>query len=181
MATSAAGPHTGDAASDAPQAPPNTAAVDDGQAGKSGGGQGAATTARPDSGVIAGAVAIVGVVVGLVSLSGGSIADQARERESILGQIASSTGGGGDQVAAVYTGPWHAAALVDGVFALLAVAIAGIAFTVGRKSAGWVRAVALAGIGIGVLGVLMSAGMYLDLFGSAPTMPQTPQMPGAGG
>ncbi len=44
----------------------------------------------------------------------------------------------------------------------------------GRPQPAWVRAVALAGVALGVLGVLISAGMYLDLFVSCPARAPRP-------
>ncbi|SBU92273.1 hypothetical protein YW5DRAFT_03935 [Streptomyces sp. Ncost-T6T-1] len=67
-------------------------------------------------------------------------------------------------------------ALVNGVFALLALLVGAVVLVrpafgapADRPQPAWVRAVALAGVALGVLGVLISAGMYLDLFVSLPS------------
>lgn len=51
------------------------------------------------------------------------------------------------------------------------------AVVLSRPRATWVRAVAWGGLALGVLGILISAGMYFDLFAS---MPSIPKGPGAG-
>ncbi|MCP6423758.1 hypothetical protein NL463_31060, partial [Klebsiella pneumoniae] len=70
------------------------------------------------------------------------------------------------------------------VVALLAVVV-GLVLVLGpaaRPGAGaWVRPVALGGLLLGVLGLLVSGGMYLDLFASTPVLPQMPGIPGLGG
>ncbi len=92
------------------------------------------------------------------------------ERQTLMGQIKLQSGKATDQISAVYGTPWHTTALVNGVFALLAVIVAAVVLT--RPRATWVRAVAWGGLALGVLGILISAGMYLDLFGSMPSIPK---------
>lgn len=72
----------------------------------------------------------------------------------------------------MYGTPWHTTALVNGVFALLAGIVAVVVLT--RPRATWVRAVAWGGLALAALGILISAGMYLDLFGSLPSVPKGP-------
>ena len=131
---------------------------------------------KPRSGgVMAGVAAIVGTVLGAVSLTGTGPSEMLRERKGIIGQIDASTGGG-DQIEAYYTAPWHTAALVNGVFALLAIgtAVAALILAGRHTSATWTKSVAWAGLVLGVLGLLASAGMYFDLFGSVPVLPKQP-------
>lgn len=131
---------------------------------------------KPGSGgVMAGVAAIVGTVLGAVSLTGTGPSEMLRERKGIIGQIDASAGGG-DQIKAFYTAPWHTAALVNGVVALLAIgtAVAASILAGRHTSATWVKSVALAGLVLGVLGLLASAGMYFDLFGSVPVLPKQP-------
>ncbi|GAA5126447.1 hypothetical protein [Haloechinothrix salitolerans] len=144
----------------------------------------AGETGKSSGGFAAGAVAIVSAGLGLVSLTGSSLGDMLRFRKEIIGQIDLRSGGGGDQVEIAYGAPWDTVAIVNGVFALLAVVVGGALVAVHANNAdtkGWVKAVALGGALLGVIGLGIAGGMYLDLFGSQPELPQAPQMPGAGG
>ncbi|MGP4004827.1 hypothetical protein [Streptomyces sp. 8N706] len=143
-------------------------------------------TAPVRSSVIAtGAAAVVGAALGLASLTGTWVGRLAAEREQLIGQIKTSTSGGQaqpqDQIAALYGNPWHATALFNGLFALAALIVAGAvllrpvaaAAAADSPRATWIRAVAWAGVVLGVLGLLVSGALYFDVFGmpsaSAPT------------
>ncbi|MGH3311852.1 MAG: hypothetical protein ACRDP3_14905 [Streptomyces sp.] len=134
----------------------------------------------------AGAAAVVTAGLGLSSLIGTSLSEMLRDRMQLIGQIESSAqqqgggGGGADQINALYGAPWHATALVNGVFALLAVVVGGALLAMVTKQAetrSWVKGVALGGVILGVLGLLVAGGMYLDLFASAPKVPAAPAPP----
>lgn len=127
-------------------------------------------------GVGAGAAAVVSAALGVVALTGAWSGRVAAERETLIGQIKTSGGGSaGQQISEIYGDAWHATALVNGVFAVLALLV-GVFVLVrpafgapaARPQPGWIRAVALAGVALGVLGVLISVGMYFDLFLSLP-------------
>ncbi|WP_374546897.1 hypothetical protein [Streptomyces sp. DH7] len=128
-------------------------------------------------GVGAGAAAVVSAALGVVALTGAWTGRVAAERETLIGQIQTSGGGSAaQQISEIYGDAWHTTALVNGVFAVLALFVG--VFVLVRPAFGtpserpqptWVRAVALAGVALGVLGVLISAGMYFDLFVSLPT------------
>ncbi|MFE1773215.1 hypothetical protein [Streptomyces sp. NPDC059008] len=133
-------------------------------------------SAPPATGVAAGAGAVVAAGLGLASVTGTWLGTLMAERQALLGQIKLQTGKATDQIATVYGTPWHTTALVNGVFAVLAAIVAAVVLT--RPRAPWVRAVAWAGLALAVLGILISAGMYLDLFGSLPSIPKGPG-PGA--
>ena len=129
------------------------------------------------AGVGTGAAAVVAAGLGIVSLSGAWTGRVAAERETLIGQIKTSGGGSAaQQISEIYGDAWHSTALVNGLFALLAL-IVGVFVLVrpafGAPSlhpqAGWVRSVATAGIALGVLGLLISVGMYLDLFVALPS------------
>ncbi|MGP3986412.1 hypothetical protein [Streptomyces sp. 3N207] len=132
-----------------------------------------------------GAVAVVSAGLGLASLTGTSFSEMLRERKSLIGQIESGAQGGSggsaaDQVNSVYGAPWHAAAVVNGIFALLAVVVGGLLLATlsGRPEArGWVKAVSLGGVLLGVIGLVVAGGMYFDLFAAQPEVP-TPSAPG---
>ncbi|MPY80044.1 MAG: hypothetical protein GEV04_16615 [Actinophytocola sp.] len=144
----------------------------------------ASGSGKASGGFAAGAVAIVSAGLGLVSITGSSLGDMMRFRQEILGQIQMRSGGGADQIEIAYGAPWDTTAIVNGAFALLAVLVGGAVLAVHANKAdtsGWVKAVALGGALLGVLGLGVAGGMYLDLFGSQPTMPPMPAMPGAGG
>ncbi|WP_228181442.1 hypothetical protein [Streptomyces anulatus] len=127
-------------------------------------------------GVGAGAAAVVSAALGVVALTGAWTGRVAAERETLIGQIQTAGGGSAaQQISEIYGDAWHTTALVNGVFAVLALLVG--VFVLVRPAFGapserpqptWIRAVALAGVALGVLGVLISAGMYFDLFVSLP-------------
>lgn len=134
--------------------------------GSSGGGLGAATGA------------IISAALGLCSLTGTSLSEMIRERKSLIGQI-EAQGGGGDvnQIEAFYGAPWHASALINGAFGLVALAIgAVVALAIGKRtdSRVWVKALAIGGAVLGALGLLLAGGMYFDIIADQPEMPSTP-------
>ncbi|MEU8739435.1 hypothetical protein ACFYPK_12030 [Streptomyces halstedii] len=137
----------------------------------------AEAAASADAG--SGAAAVVAAGLGVVSLSGAWTGRVAAERETLIGQIKSSSGGSGSatqQISEIYGNAWHTTALVNGLFALLALLV-GVFVLVrpafGAPAAhpgpGWIRAVARAGIALGILGVLISVVMYFDLALPLPT------------
>ncbi|MFI0714200.1 hypothetical protein ACH4SK_26790 [Streptomyces inhibens] len=138
-------------------------------------GDGDAAPVGTATGIAAGAGAVVAAGLGLASVTGTWLGTLMAERQALLGQIKLQSRQATDQISAVYGTPWHTTALVNGVFALLAVIVAAVVLS--RPRATWVRAVAWGGLALGVLGILISAGMYLDLFAS---MPSIPKGPGAG-
>ena len=122
--------------------------------------------------------------LGLASLLGTPLSDMLRDRAQLVGQIESFSGMSGDQVDAFYGAPWHTAALVNGAVALIAV-IVGAVLLLGpvRKPSAptWARPVALGGLVLGVLGLFVAGGMYIDLFAAQPALPAMPAMPGMPG
>ncbi|MFE6037131.1 hypothetical protein [Streptomyces sp. NPDC056452] len=133
--------------------------------------------AAASAGVGGGAGAVVAAGLGVVSLTGAWTGRVAAERETLIGQIKTSGGGSAaQQISEIYADAWHTTALVNGLFALVALLVGAFvllrpAFGApsDRPQPGWIRAVALAGIALGVLGVLISVGMYFDLFVSLPS------------
>ncbi|MFG2529966.1 hypothetical protein [Streptomyces sp. NPDC048516] len=133
-------------------------------------------TAGSTTSIAAGAGAVVAAGLGLASVTGTWLGTTLAERANLMGQIKVQSGKAqaADQISAVYGASWHTNALVNGFFALLAVIAATVVVTTTRHRPTWVRAVAWGGLALGVLGILISAGMYLDLFGSMPTVPKAP-------
>jgi hypothetical protein len=139
------------------------------------------TLRRPGSGVLVGAAAVVSVGLGLASLTGTWLSDLMSSRQELIGQIDTGQAGApSEQIAAIYGSPWHTTALFNGFFALAAVLVAGAALlvpTVGRNSVAspaWVRAVALGGLVLGVIGLLIAAVMWFDVFTEPPAVPAVP-------
>ncbi|MFC8587560.1 hypothetical protein ACFUGD_23865 [Streptomyces sp. NPDC057217] len=121
------------------------------------------------AGVGSGAAAVVSAALGAVALTGTWTGKVVSERETLVGQIKTSGGGTPtQQISEIYGDAWHSTALVNGVFALLALIVAVTVLLLPRRPA-WVRAVAVAGAVLGGLGVLLSIGTYFDLFLSLPT------------
>lgn len=150
------------------------------------GGKGTGLLGR---GAAAGASAIVSAALGLASLTGTSLSEMLRERAQMKAQIEASAqqqGGGAspaDQITAAFSTPWHATALFNGVFALLAVVVGGVLLARVANRAdtrSWVKSVALGGVILGVIGLLVAGGMYFDILAGPPSAPSAPAAPPAG-
>ncbi|MFI1099385.1 hypothetical protein [Streptomyces melanogenes] len=125
----------------------------------------------------AGAAAVVSGALGLASLTGTWTGKVLSERETLLGQIKTAQGGSASaQIHEIYADSWHTTAAVNGGFALLALLVG--AFVLVRPAfgapdahpqPGWVRAVALGGLVLGAIGLLLSVGMFFDLFATLPS------------
>ncbi|MFE7597687.1 hypothetical protein [Streptomyces sp. NPDC057494] len=128
-----------------------------------------AVSGQAATGIGAGAAAVVSAALAAVALTGTWTGKIVAERETLIGQIKTSNGGTpAQQISEIYGDAWHSTALVNGVFALLALIIGVLVLTLPRRPA-WVRAVAVAGAVLGGLGLLLSVGTYFDLFLSLPT------------
>ncbi|MER5518149.1 hypothetical protein [Streptomyces sp. NPDC002763] len=132
--------------------------------------------AEGPSGVGLGAAAVVSVVLGLVSLTGGWIGTVAAARETLVGQLqTSSTASVATQVKEVYGDAWQTTALWAGAFALVAlitgvVVIARPAFGApGKPQAPWIKSVAWAGVALGVIGLLLAVLKYSDALLGLPS------------
>ncbi|MEU1089674.1 hypothetical protein ABZ401_23130 [Streptomyces sp. NPDC005892] len=128
-------------------------------------------------GVGAGAGAIVSAALGVVGLVGGWSGKVASERETLIGQIKTSNGGSAaQQIHEIYGDAWHTTALVNGIFALVALLV-GVYVLVrpafGTPSAkpqpSWIRSVALGGVVLGAIGIVISIAMYFDLIAGLPS------------
>ncbi|WP_206309528.1 hypothetical protein [Streptomyces sp. A0642] len=133
------------------------------------------------SALATGAAAVVTAGLGIVSLTGAWSGRVAAERETLTGQMKTSSGGSAaQQISEIYGDAWHATALVNGLFGLLALLV-GVYVLVrpafGTPSAhpqpGWIRAVAKGGLALAGLGVLLAVCMYFDLIVPLPTAPAT--------
>ncbi|MER7950314.1 hypothetical protein ABTY59_23295 [Streptomyces sp. NPDC096079] len=121
------------------------------------------------TGIGAAAAALVSAGLSAVALTGTWTGKVVAERETLIGQIKTSgSGTPAQQISEIYGDAWHSTALVNGVFALIALLVAVLVLTLPRRPA-WVRAVAVAGAVLGGLGLLLSLGTYFDLFLSLPT------------
>ncbi|MFE0650541.1 hypothetical protein ACFVZH_18335 [Streptomyces sp. NPDC059534] len=176
-----AAPETGDAAVDARAAEPAEDAVDtvdplDGTTAPDGldddedDDEAVAPAPAPEAaGIGAGAAAVVSAALGAVALTGTWTGKVVSERETLIGQITTSQSGSpAQQISEIYGDAWHSTALVNGVFALIALIVAVVVLTLPRRT-GPFRAVAVAGAVLGGLGLLLSVGTYFDLFLSLPT------------
>ncbi|MEV5957980.1 hypothetical protein AB0M11_30155 [Streptomyces sp. NPDC051987] len=135
-----------------------------------------ADLAEGPSGVGQGAGAVVSVALGLVSLTGGWIGTVAAARETLIGQLqTSSSASVAKQVKEVYGDAWATTALWAGLFALAAlltgvVVLARPAFGApGRPQAPWIKSVAWAGVALGVIGLLLAVLKYSDALLGLPS------------
>ncbi|MER6085314.1 hypothetical protein [Streptomyces sp. NPDC001833] len=132
--------------------------------------------AEGPSGVGQGAAAVVSAALGLVSLTGGWIGTVAAARETLVGQLqTSSTASVAKQVKEVYGDAWATTALWAGLFALAAlltgvVVLARPAFGApGKAQAPWIKSVAWAGVALGVIGLLLAVLKYSDALLGLPS------------
>ncbi|WP_406839006.1 hypothetical protein ACICHK_27850 [Streptomyces sp. AHU1] len=129
-----------------------------------------------DGGVGQGVAAVVSAALGLVSLTGSWVATVAAARETLIGQLrTSSTASVATQVKEVYGDAWATTALVGGLFALAAL-ITGVLVLVrpafgapGRPQAAWIKSVAWAGVSLGVLGLVLAVAKYSDVLLGLPS------------
>ncbi|WP_325051370.1 hypothetical protein [Streptomyces corynorhini] len=116
------------------------------------------------------AAAVLAVCLGVVALTGTWSSRVLGERQGLVGQLKTGQSATAEQqISAIYGDAWHLTALVNGGFALVALIIGAIALALPRPRTAWVRPFALAGAVLGLLGLLMSLGMYFDLFAALPS------------
>ncbi|MEU9291226.1 hypothetical protein AB0D57_43055 [Streptomyces sp. NPDC048275] len=128
------------------------------------------------SGVGLGAAAVVSAGLGIVSLTGSWVATVAAARETLVGQLGtSSTASVATQVKEVYGDAWATTALVGGLFALLALLV-GVFVLVrpafgapGKPQAAWIKSVAWAGVSLGVIGLVLAVAKYSDILLGLPS------------
>ncbi|WP_345962325.1 hypothetical protein ABDE16_10865 [Streptomyces sp. BRB040] len=141
--------------------------------GKTDGADGAEAGA---TGVGQGAGAVVSAGLGIVSLTGSWVGTVASARESLMGQLqTSSSSNVGTLIEKGYGNAWQATAMWGGVFALVAlivgvVVLARPAFGApGRPQAPWIKSVAWAGAALGVIGLLLAVLKYTDVLLGLPS------------
>lgn len=128
------------------------------------------------SGVLAGAAAIAAAGLGLVSLTGSWLGNVLSQRQTLIGQIATSNAKADAIIKQQYTDPWHKTAFVSLGFAIAAIVAAGATLLLGRfvaraQAPVWVRAVTWGALALGVVGLGVSAAMYFDVFAGTITVP----------
>lgn len=129
---------------------------------------------RVPSGLGTAVAAIVAAALGIVALTGTWTGRVVAERETLVGQLhTSQSATPAQQISELYGDAWHSTALINGIVALIAVIIAVVVLVLPQRGS-WVRPVAVAAIVLGAIGVLVSLGMYFDLFASLPSAPATP-------
>ncbi|MGW2510448.1 hypothetical protein ACWC0A_13610 [Streptomyces scopuliridis] len=127
-----------------------------------------AAASRP-SGLGSAAASIVAVCLGIVALTGTWTSRILAERQGLVGQLKTGQSGTAEQqISAIYGDAWHVTAAINGGVALVALLVGVIVLTLPQRT-GWVRPFALAGAVLGFLGLLVSLGMYFDLFAALPT------------
>ncbi|MEV5984997.1 hypothetical protein AB0L85_08225 [Streptomyces sp. NPDC052051] len=134
------------------------------------------TPGEGPTGVGQGAGAVVSAGLAVVSLTGSWVSTVASARETLLGQLKTSTSASvGQQIKAVYGEAWHATALWGGAFALAAL-IVGVAVLArpafgapGKAQAPWIKSVAWGGVSLGVIGLLLAVLKYTDILLGLPS------------
>ena len=128
------------------------------------------------TGVGQGAGAVVSAVLGFVSLTGSWIGTVAGARQTLVGQLqTSSSASVAKQIQAVYGDAWHATALWAGLFALAGLVtgvfvLARPAFgNPARPQAAWIKSVSWAGVTLGVIGLFLAVLKYTDALLGLPS------------
>lgn len=128
------------------------------------------------SGVGQGAAAVVSAVLGFVSLTGSWIGTVAAARETLVGQLqTSSSASVATQIKEVYGDAWKTSAMWAGLFALTALVTAVVvlirpAFGAADKPQPlWIKSVAWAGVSLGVIGLLLAVLKYSDAILGLPS------------
>jgi hypothetical protein len=134
----------------------------------------AAPSAR--SAIITGAASVAGAALALSSLTGTWLSNVVSQRQGLIGQIKTSSGTAKEQIAAGYGTPWHAIALVNGIFAIVALIVCGgvllLPASRARAARGhWSQALAWGGVVLAVIGLLIAGAMWFDLFADLPVVP----------
>ena len=138
------------------------------------------TSGGYSKGILGGAAAVTAAALGLVSISGTWFTTVIQTQAQINSSLnATSTK---QAVAEGYTTPWHQLAWHNGIFAAVAVLVGiGVLFAgqflAVRLTPNWVKTVAWVAIALGVIGLVISAGMYFDWFSTAIHIP--PAQPAA--
>ncbi|MFF2850343.1 hypothetical protein ACFVT5_29005 [Streptomyces sp. NPDC058001] len=133
---------------------------------------------KTGSGVGQGAAAVVSAALGVVSLSGGWLGTVASARESLVGQLNTTQSASvATQIQQVYGDSWAAAAVVGGIFAVVALVVGAAVLvrpafgTPGPAQAPWIKSVAWAGVALGVIGLLLAVAKYSDILLGLPSAP----------
>ncbi|MFF3496173.1 hypothetical protein ACFYWS_33045 [Streptomyces sp. NPDC002795] len=127
------------------------------------------------AGVGQGAGAIVSVALGIVGLSGGWLGTIASARAQLEGQLTTAQSAGiAKQISAMYGEAWHSAALVGGIFSLVALLVAAAVLArpafgaPGKPQAPWIKSTAWAGFVVGAIGLVLAVAKYTDLILGMP-------------
>ncbi|GAB7104634.1 hypothetical protein JCM4814A_29480 [Streptomyces phaeofaciens JCM 4814] len=135
-----------------------------------------AAPADGPTGVGQGAAAVVSAALGFLSLTGSWIGTIAGARQTLVGQLeTSSSASVANQIQAVYGDAWQTTALWAGLFALAAlvtgvVVLARPAFgNPARPQAPWIKSVSWAGVALGIIGLLLAVLKYTDALLGLPS------------
>jgi hypothetical protein len=128
------------------------------------------------SAIVTGAAAVAGAALALSSLTGTWLSNVVSQRQGLIGQIKTSSGTAKQQIAAGYGTPWHAIALVNGIFAVVALIVCGgvLLHPASRARAArghWSQALAWGGVVLAFIGLLIAGAMWFDIFADLPKVP----------
>jgi hypothetical protein len=126
--------------------------------------------------IVTGAAAVAGAALALSSLTGTWLSNVVSQRQGLIGQIKTSSGTAKQQIAAGYGTPWHAIALVNGIFAVVALIVCGgvLLHPASRARAArghWSQALAWGGVVLAFIGLLIAGAMWFDIFADLPKVP----------
>ncbi len=123
-----------------------------------------------------GAAAVVSAALGFVSLSGSWLGTVAAARETLVGQLqTSSSASVATQVKEVYGDAWKTSAMWAGLFALTALVTAVVVLvrpafgSPDRQQPAWIKSIAWGGVALGVIGLLLAVLKYSDAILGLPS------------
>ncbi|MEV1063791.1 hypothetical protein [Streptomyces sp. NPDC050263] len=130
------------------------------------------------TGVGQGAGAVVAAVLGFVSLTGSWIGTVAGARQTLVGQLETSSSTNvsvSKQIEVIYGDAWQTTALWGGLFALAALVVGVVVLArpafgnPARPQAAWIKSVSWAGVALGVIGLLLAVLKYTDALLGLPS------------
>jgi MFS family permease len=133
------------------------------------------TEEATESGFVSGAFGITSLLLAIASLGGGWLGTVYGQRSEYLVELKTTTQSAQASLNAFHSN-WHGEAAIAGIFAIAALLVGGGVLTApalllsGRAPA-WVRATALGGIIIGLIGLLLALLTWFDVLAAGLTAP----------
>ncbi|MCD9146151.1 hypothetical protein [Streptomyces albireticuli] len=112
-------------------------------------------------------LAISSLALSFISLSGAWAADFVLQRQELIGRMQGNSASVSDQIESIYATPWHAAATLNGILALLGI-LTGFSLKLFKNPHPWKKNIAAGGVALGLLALSVAVGIFFDLFTEIP-------------